>query len=294
ESIDPGPKSIFSAAYFEYDEAYVNHLANKINVLYKKPLRIMGLWHRHPGSMDTFSATDNSTHERYSHINPFGVVSALVNIDPSFRLSVYNVFRSGGRLAVSGRKLPFVVGNAHIPRELMAYNPVELLGNRIDTITVRGREGQEKNRLLSSIVKRAFDSNPEVRPVPRYGNFLTDRAAVVSWEPPPVPVLDDDLERIIEAFEEDHGFFERQGIVCKMSRARDNVLWFYGENEPGKKTCAVQIFIRYGDIYVRHGDRTISYRPGLFSEAGGRSLNSITQGVRAWWDSLSRAETGSI
>ncbi|MCL2193530.1 MAG: hypothetical protein FWB78_09060, partial [Treponema sp.] len=24
ESIDPGPKSIFSAAYFEYDEAYVN------------------------------------------------------------------------------------------------------------------------------------------------------------------------------------------------------------------------------------------------------------------------------
>ena len=30
ETIDPGPKSIFEVAYFEYDQAYKHHLINKI------------------------------------------------------------------------------------------------------------------------------------------------------------------------------------------------------------------------------------------------------------------------
>ena len=28
ESIDPGPNSVFQTAYFEYDQAYINHLIN--------------------------------------------------------------------------------------------------------------------------------------------------------------------------------------------------------------------------------------------------------------------------
>ena len=30
EAIDPGPKSIFEVAYFEYDQKYTQHLINKI------------------------------------------------------------------------------------------------------------------------------------------------------------------------------------------------------------------------------------------------------------------------
>ena len=30
ESIDPGPRSIFEIAYFEYDQAYTQHLINNI------------------------------------------------------------------------------------------------------------------------------------------------------------------------------------------------------------------------------------------------------------------------
>ena len=52
ESIDPGPKSVFEVAYFEYDQKYVNHLSQKIARLYNRPLELLGLWHRHPGSFD--------------------------------------------------------------------------------------------------------------------------------------------------------------------------------------------------------------------------------------------------
>jgi integrative and conjugative element protein (TIGR02256 family) len=54
EAIDPGPRSIFRAAYFEYDQNYINHLTSRIKQLYHEPLELIGLWHRHPGSMDVF------------------------------------------------------------------------------------------------------------------------------------------------------------------------------------------------------------------------------------------------
>ena len=58
EAIDPGPKSIFEVAYFEYDQKYTQHLINKIANLYDQPLGLIGLWHRHPGSFDQFSTTE--------------------------------------------------------------------------------------------------------------------------------------------------------------------------------------------------------------------------------------------
>src|SRR3984885_15814906 len=55
ESIDPGPKAVLLHSYFEYDHSYVNHLSNKVRQRYAAPLRLLGLWHRHPGSFDRFS-----------------------------------------------------------------------------------------------------------------------------------------------------------------------------------------------------------------------------------------------
>ena len=56
EAIDPGPKSVFEVAYFEYDRQYTQHLINKIANLYEEKLSLIGLWHRHPGSFDVFGA----------------------------------------------------------------------------------------------------------------------------------------------------------------------------------------------------------------------------------------------
>lgn len=91
EAIDPGPKSIFEVAYFEYDQQYTQHLINKIANLYNHKLALIGLWHRHPGSMDFFSSTDDGTNSKYAALNDKGAISALVNIDPKFRLTVYQV-----------------------------------------------------------------------------------------------------------------------------------------------------------------------------------------------------------
>ncbi|MCL5611597.1 MAG: Mov34/MPN/PAD-1 family protein [Chloroflexi bacterium] len=91
ENLDPGPNSIFEPAYFEYDTPYVNHLANKIARFYKTGLELIGLWHRHPGSFSSFSATDDSTNIKYANSHDYGAISALVNLDPDFRLTVYHV-----------------------------------------------------------------------------------------------------------------------------------------------------------------------------------------------------------
>lgn len=110
EAIDPGPKSIFEVAYFEYDQKYTEHLINKIANLYNQKLALIGLWHRHPGSMDYFSSTDDGTNAKYAALNQQGAISALVNVDPKFRLTVYQVDRP-----CRYTKIEYDVGNHLIP-----------------------------------------------------------------------------------------------------------------------------------------------------------------------------------
>jgi hypothetical protein len=128
ESIDPGPSAIFQPSYFEYDHRYVNHLANKVRLRYASPLRLMGLWHRHPGSLDRFSGTDDSTHVRY--LDPCGgmLISGLANVDPSFRLTFYLV--SGN--PPTHQKLDYVVGAEHFPNGLLAELSVSDLLKRVN------------------------------------------------------------------------------------------------------------------------------------------------------------------
>lgn len=97
EVLPPGMKSIFQYAYFEYDEAFVNYLAQSVANQYKHPLDLLGLWHRHPGSMDVFSPTDDGTNTTFARQNPAGVISGLVNIDPDFRITMYHLDHTPGR-----------------------------------------------------------------------------------------------------------------------------------------------------------------------------------------------------
>ena len=116
EAIDPGPKSIFEVAYFEYDQAYTQHLIRKIANLYATKLELIGLWHRHPGSFDVFSSTDDETNSKYALRSEHGAISALVNIDPDFRITMYHVNRP-----CRYTKIKYEVGDELFPNGLLEF-----------------------------------------------------------------------------------------------------------------------------------------------------------------------------
>lgn len=92
ETIPPGIKTVNQRAYFEYDSDFINYLSNVIAKQYVGNLHVLGLWHRHPGSMDTFSLTDDGTNILFARNNgKYGSISALVNCDPKLRLTMYHV-----------------------------------------------------------------------------------------------------------------------------------------------------------------------------------------------------------
>lgn len=130
EAIDPGPKSIFEVAYFEYDQQYTQHLINKVANLYQEKLTLIGLWHRHPGSFDSFSTTDNGTNSKYARMRPEGAISALVNIDPKFRITMYHV---GQPCQYS--KIPYQVGDDLIPVKYMRLKPQEHFEQIMDSLS---------------------------------------------------------------------------------------------------------------------------------------------------------------
>jgi len=141
EAIDPGPDSIFEVAYFEYDQPYVNHLINKVARIYKKNLSLIGLWHRHPGSFDVFSGTDDGTNATYAKMAPQGAISALVNIDPVFRLTVYHVSNP-----LRYEKIKYEVGDELFPEGVLSLHSVDDYLRYINT-----DDGRRNNR--SSRVK---------------------------------------------------------------------------------------------------------------------------------------------
>lgn len=113
EAIDPGPGSHFSPHTFAYDTAYVNHLARKVAGTYERPLALIGLWHRHPGSVDRFSPEDDITNQRYASQSPEGAISCLINLDPHFRITAYHVPHN-----LNYRRLPHRCSDDAIPAVL--------------------------------------------------------------------------------------------------------------------------------------------------------------------------------
>lgn len=156
EVLPPGINSIFQYAYFEYDEAFVNYLAQSVANQYKRPLDLLGLWHRHPGSMDVFSTTDDGTNTTFARQNPAGVISGLVNIDPNFRITMYHLDRPMGRFM--GRPdysvVDVEVGDDIIPQE---YFELRYFGGADSdlhpTVAQRQRNAQPRQVVSNSEVK---------------------------------------------------------------------------------------------------------------------------------------------
>jgi len=129
ESIDPGyGKTVREVAYFKYDIDYVNHLANIRCRLYNKELILLGLWHRHPGSMDVFSGADEDTNKKFVNNCQNGSISALINVDPSFRITMYHI---SPRLHYQKIK-NIECGNKYIPSEFLTYKKPDVFLNKIN------------------------------------------------------------------------------------------------------------------------------------------------------------------
>lgn len=117
EVIPPGKSSVNQYAYFEYDTEFVNYVANRVANQFKYPPQVLGLWHRHPGSMDTFSSVDDSTNATFSNNNrACGAISALVNLDPNYRITIYHV-KTNEYGQVQYQKMAYEVGDEFIPEE---------------------------------------------------------------------------------------------------------------------------------------------------------------------------------
>jgi proteasome lid subunit RPN8/RPN11 len=91
EVLLPGPLSNYHEYTFEYDDKYLNYTARGVSAQYKIHLEVIGLWHRHPGSMDVFSGVDGKTNSDFAARFPYGAISGLVNFDPNFRFTMYHV-----------------------------------------------------------------------------------------------------------------------------------------------------------------------------------------------------------
>lgn len=183
EVLPPGANSIFQHAYFEYDDVFVNYLAQSVASQYKTPLELLGLWHRHPGSMDTFSSTDDETNRTFASRGRFGTISALVNIDPQFRMTMYHLETSGVPLNRNTRpdykKVEIEVGDDIIPEEYfeLKYYPDSGLNPNLpekkDTQRIQGNPtNASANSLnISSIINDNLgNTNPENNKIKHISN----------------------------------------------------------------------------------------------------------------------------
>lgn len=116
ESLDPGPGAVLEHSFFEYNHEYLTHLANKVARRYHTRLRLLGLWHRHPGSFDSFSRTDDTTNTRYAEMLDGQAVSGLINLDPDFRMTFYLVEVH----PLSYTRLDVRTGDEHFPSDFLA------------------------------------------------------------------------------------------------------------------------------------------------------------------------------
>lgn len=148
EAIDPGPGSHFSPTTFEYDTAYVNHLARKVAAVYERPLSLIGLWHRHPGSCDRFSGQDDQTNARYAVQSPAGAISCLVNLDPTFRITAYHVPAD-----LAYRRLPVRIGDQAIPSALMEPR-------RLHCLQPEALEERRQQQVLQSLLATGGETAP--------------------------------------------------------------------------------------------------------------------------------------
>lgn len=278
ESIDPGPNSIFQPAYFEYDQNYINHLINKVSRLYTTQLDLIGLWHRHPGSFDSFSGTDDGTNTKYAELNEQGAISALVNIAPQFRLTVYAV-----TLPLKYKKVKFVVGDSYIPQNLLKLKSSSLLQQQLELPVLQQPLPEPKKSKWFAPKKSKIQDLATQKPVQEIEAnefsfheaiywFLQQRTYSDIKNPSIKLPTEDDGDAvlfILEKLDDDIKFLTQLGIECQMSISSSGSL-LLKEKEPPTEThprFELSFGAQDNNIFFSFNECCYKYHPGLFRAA---------------------------
>lgn len=254
EAIDPGPKSVFEVAYFEYDQKYTQHLINKIANLYDKKLSLIGLWHRHPGSFDQFSSTDDGTNAKYASMRKEGAISALVNIDPKFRITMYHVNQP-----CRYSKIPYDVGDQLIPDELLRFKTPDRFFDLMENILYsrkpagRSQNGYHKSVSLSSFMEFIL---PKLETV-NCADFETNN--LLSSE--------EAQERLIDEIVDDLTFMaDKVGVETSISLT-DSFLTVCQEAIDKTTKLYFAYSVVKENTFFSYGDKCYLYHKGMLSEA---------------------------
>ena len=258
EAIDPGPKSIFEVAYFEYDQKYTQHLINKIANLYDKKLELIGLWHRHPGSFDQFSSTDDGTNTKYASMRKEGAISALVNIDPTFRITMYQVDRP-----CHYRKISYDVGDDFIPDELLKFKTPMRFYSIMDNILYQSTtnknpaDGYHRSVSLASFLKFILPQLKDKECIDVETNNL----------------LKDELtqERLIDEIVDDLTFMADTLRIETSISLDEKYLTVYQEELDKTTNLYFMFSVVKNTVVFSYNDNNYTYHKSLFTEAFGKA-----------------------
>ena len=256
ETIDPGPNSIFKPAYFEYDQEYVNHLINKVSRLYKNQLDLIGLWHRHPGSMDTFSTTDDGTNIKYAQLADYGAISGLVNIDPDFRLTLYHI-----SLPLKYEKITYSVDDERIPKSIAELREPFEYSKQL------GKIQKTLKRKQKTSFASLFDKTKRINVIKTIHEFLKKRT-ISDVKPLDAKGYDGELpiEEILELMEQDFNFFEENGIDYSISIGEAGLLNLSIQNDKDS-LCLFFVIDKEKSVVFIYNEITYKYRRGLLLNA---------------------------
>lgn len=166
EVVPPGYNGVHQTAYFEYDREFVNYLIPSISNRYKIPLQLLGLWHRHPGSMDYFSSTDDETNSEFASLSQLGVISGLVNIDPVFRLTMYHLDHFDGPRPrnVAYSKVDVEIGDDYIPEMYFELRYMESANPNLHPVPTDANIRAAQTRAVPPAVRDDADETEAIPP----------------------------------------------------------------------------------------------------------------------------------
>ncbi len=247
--------SLWKDEKFSELSASIGEVANN---LYNRRLTLIGLWHRHPGSFDQFSSTDDGTNAKYASMREEGAISALVNIDPTFRITMYKV-DSPCRY----RKIAYDVGDNLIPDELLKFKTPEKFYSFMNNVLYPSTtdrtltDGYHKSVSLASFMKFILPQikDEECTDV-ETSNLLGDEST---------------QEQLIDEIVDDLTFMANTlGIETAIS-LDDNYLTVYQEAiDKTTKLYFMLSAVKHAFV-LSYDDKCYKYRRGLFTEAFGKA-----------------------
>ena len=227
----------------------------KVARLYEKLPEIIGLWHRHPGSMDVFSSTDDHTNTKYAQRSCEGAISILVNIDPSVRLSVYHVTYP----PLHYRNVGYTFGNNHFPPGLLSYASMSDISSMIER-----NEGRRNYFPSSSSFIRSATGFSFSRIMEKYLNEDDIKNEYgIGYTYHLSDPTNEELDTILTVLEEDINYFGEAGIKITLTLLKHKGLEL-------QDTCGdfvAVMFIHNDKVFFSYDGNIYLYSEGFFRNA---------------------------